>query len=127
MKFFSHNLKTRADLMTAFLFIAALGFPASGNAQSYGSDLGQKFTDWCSVSQGQPATVCSCAASKAAIEIPATAMASFLAAPEGSAAATVSAGVGATALQIVTTCATTASSPSTGGSGLMNSLGSFGR
>ena len=113
----------------AAFFVALISFPLTAKAQSYGSDLTQGFTEWCSVTQGQPATVCSCAVSKAAIEIPATAMASFLAAPEGSATATVSAGVGATALQIVSTCAVTASSParSGGAAGALKSLGGFGR
>ena len=123
---------TSHNKLPAFLSILALGLAmglsGTASAQTYGEATASKFTEWCTTTQGQPATVCSCALSKAAIEIPAATMSSFLAAPEGGAMATVGAGVGATALQIVATCAATASSPSTtSGGGLMNSLGSFGR
>ena len=72
---------------------------------SYPAQLASDFTNWCTVQQGQPATVCSCAVENAATQIPAVAMASFLAAPEGAAAASVTSGVGATAAQVVTSCA----------------------
>ena len=128
------NQKKLSALRSVFLASALVGasfFPGVGLAQTYGTDIAGDFVEWCSVSQGQSATVCSCAVSKAAIEIPATAMASFLAAPEGAGAATVGAGIGATALQIVATCAAAGASapqPSSGLDGALKSIGSgFGR
>lgn len=80
---------------------------------SYPSALAADFTNWCTTKQGQPATVCSCALDRAVQQIPAVTLASYLAAPAGTAAATVSSGVGLTAVQIVTACASGAS-PATG-------------
>ena len=79
---------------------------------AYPSDVATGFTSWCT-GQSYSATVCSCAASKAAVEIPAVAMATFLAAPEGSGTASMTSGVGASALQIVTTCAVGSASGAT--------------
>jgi len=85
-----------------------MAFAANAHAV-YSSSLAADFTDWCTAKQGQPATVCTCALDRAAQQIPATAMASFLAAPAGAATATVSSGVGLNAVQIVTACASNAS------------------
>ncbi len=90
--------------------------------ESYPADLSNQFVSWCTTTQGQPETVCSCAVSKAALEIPTVAMASFLSAPEGSATALAASGVGATALQIVTTC-TLAGSTGTATGSTLQSLG----
>ena len=90
--------------------------------ESYSTDLSNQFTSWCTATQGQPQTVCSCAVNKAALEIPASALASFLNAPEGSAMAITASGVGATALQIVTTC-TLADGAGTTGVNTLQSLG----
>lgn len=118
-------LKSTGKVFALAMVLGATFLAAErAEAQTYSSDLSQKFTQWCTTSQNQPATVCSCAVSKAAIEIPATAMASFLAAPAGSGTAMVGGSVGATALQIVTTCATTASGQA--GSALSSGLNALG-
>lgn len=98
--------------------------PASA-IEAYPAALAQQFVGWCTGAQNQPQTVCSCALNKAALEIPASAMASFLGAAQGGAMAATATGVGATALQIVTTCAAGGNAGgSTGTTGaLMNSLG----
>jgi len=87
---------------------------------SYPASLQDDFSGWCT-GQGYTASVCNCAVTKAAVEIPAVTMASFLAADKASVTATVSAGVGATALQIITTCAVANSGTD---SNTLNSLGS---
>lgn len=90
----------------AVVCASVLTFALSASAQSsYPAQLASDFTNWCTAKQGQPATVCSCAVQNAAAQVPAAAMASFLAAPQGAAAATVTSGVGATAVQVVTSCA----------------------
>lgn len=111
----------------AFIRKIALGatlitaIPSFANALAgYSTELTDQFTGWCT-GEGYTAQVCGCAVSKAAVEIPAVAMASYLAAVEGQGTATVSTGVGATALQVVTTCA--AMSSSGGGGNAMKSLG----
>lgn len=93
--------------------------------QAYPAELSSQFVSWCTQSQGQPQTVCSCAVNKAALEIPASAMASFLSAAEGGGMALMAQGVGATSVQIVTTCA--ASAGGTSGSALKSLGGVFGQ
>lgn len=104
--------------MTSFcksLALSAVMFTSLTSAawalDGYPPALQDQFNGWCT-GQGYTAQICSCAVSKAAIEIPTVAMTSYLAAAEGSATATVSTGVGATAVQIITTC----SASSSGGS-----------
>lgn len=113
--------------MNKFVFSGALvavmfAVPASA-IEAYPAALAQQFVGWCTGERNQPQTVCSCAVSKAALEIPASAMASFLASAQGGAMAATATGVGATALQIVTTCAAGGSGGSSGAGALMNSLG----
>lgn len=104
----------------ALAAIFSLGLSGAALAlDGYPSSVVSSFTGWCT-GEGYTASVCNCAVSKAAVEIPVVAMTTFLAAPEGSASASVSAGVGGTALQIAATCAASgAASNST-----INSLGS---
>lgn len=109
--------------LPAFAAVLALGVPAAHAIEAYPAELAQQFVGWCTGAQGQPQTVCSCAVQKAALEIPASAMASFLGAAEGGGMAATATGVGATALQIVTTCAGMGGGSSTGGAGMLNSLG----
>ena len=102
-------------------FVPALLSSASAQAlQSYPAELSSQFVSWCTQAQGQPQTVCSCAVNKAALEIPAAAMASFLSAAEGGGVVSMTTGVGATSLQIVTTCAAGAGG---GASSALKSLG----
>jgi len=89
-----------------------MAFAANAHA-AYSSSLAADFTDWCTAKQGQPASVCTCALDSAMQQIPAASLAAYLAAPEGAATTSVSASVGASAVQIVTTCASGAS-PATG-------------
>jgi hypothetical protein len=104
-------------------FVAALLVSQQARAlDSYPAEVSNQFAAWCTGSQNQPETVCTCAINKAALEIPAAAMASFLSAAEGGGVASVSSGVGATTLQIITTCVTGSSSGSTGGT-MLKSLG----
>jgi len=91
--------------------------------ESYPAELSTQFTSWCTQTQGQPQTVCSCALNKAALEIPASALASFLNASAGGGLAASAQGVGVTAVQIVTTCATSGGSTGATGGTLMKSLG----
>jgi hypothetical protein len=87
---------------------------------AYPAEVTNQFVAWCTGTQDQPETVCTCAVNKAALEIPAAAMASFLSAAEDGGVASVSSGVGATSLQIITVCVT--SSSPTGGT-MLKSLG----
>ncbi|WP_139134959.1 hypothetical protein [Magnetovibrio blakemorei] len=107
--------------MTSFcksLALSAITFTSLTGAtwalDGYPPALQNQFNGWCT-GQGYTAQICSCAVSKAAIEIPTVAMTSYLAAAEGSAAATVSTGVGATAVQIITTCSASTSGGSVAG------------
>lgn len=104
---------------------ALLSSPSAQALQSYPAELSNQFVSWCTQAQGQPQTVCSCAVSKAAVQIPATAMASFLSAAEGGGMVNMTAGVGATSLQIVTTCA--AGSGGEAGAALNSVGGLFGK
>jgi len=104
-----------AALLTSLPVHALDGYPA---------DVTNQFVSWCTGSQNQPETVCTCAINKASLEIPAAAMASFLSAAEGGAATSMSSGVGATTLQIVTTCVTGAVSTDSSGGTMLKSLGS---
>jgi hypothetical protein len=92
--------------------------------ESYPAEIGNQFLSWCSRTQEQPQTVCSCALNKAALEIPASAMASFLSASEGTSMVFMSQGVGATTVQIVATCATAGGSTGSTGGTMLKSLGS---
>ncbi|MBC8269814.1 MAG: hypothetical protein H8E36_13785, partial [Rhodospirillaceae bacterium] len=87
----------------AFSFAALVAFllanPQAHALDAYPAELTNQFVAWCTGSQNQPETVCTCAVNKAALEIPAAAMASFLSATEGGGVASVSSGVGATSLQ----------------------------
>lgn len=96
--------------MRVFSFVATVSILglSSLSAQAlegYPADLTSKFVSWCSTSQNQPQTVCSCAVNQAAVQIPAASLASFLSAAEGNGMTAVSQGTGVTALQIVTSCA----------------------
>ena len=106
-------------LAAGFLSAGLLSIGTAQALDSYPSTVVSSFTGWCT-GEGYSASVCNCAVSKAAVEIPTVAMTSFLAAPEGSGTASVSVGVGATALQIISTCA--AGSSATGST--IKSLGS---
>ena len=111
-------MKTLKKLMLATSVAAILPVHAMA-LDSYPAELVSSFTGWCT-GEGYTAQICSCAVTKAPMEIPAAAMASYLAAAEGQGTATVSAGVGATAMQIVTTGAATSSG---GSADTMKSLG----
>ena len=91
--------------------------------ESYPADLNNQFTSWCTETRGQPQTVCSCALNKAALEIPASALASFLNASAGGGLAASAQGVGVTAVQIVATCAGGGGNTGATGGTLMKTLG----
>ena len=111
-------------LKTFTLSLAGFSFIASASAQTaYPAQLAADFTDWCSAKQGQSTSVCSCALDGVTTQIPAAAMASFLAAPEGAAMASVSSGAGLTAVQVVTTCASGASPAAGAAIGAAGALG----
>jgi len=105
------------------LIFGALTVMPENAAGSYSARLVDQFVSWCTTSQNQPQTVCSCAVNKAAIEISASSMASFLNASSGNGMAAMSQGVGATALQIVTTCAASSGNAGANTGSLMKSLG----
>jgi len=108
---------------TAFILFATLmGGPAQG-LENYPAEVSEQFMSWCSRTQDQPQSVCSCALNKAALEIPASALASFLNAAEGGGMSASTQGVGATALQIVGTCTLGQTGAGTSGGTLMKSLG----
>lgn len=111
-------------ITTAAAGLIATSFPAKA-IDAYAPALTEQFVGWCTGTQNQPQTVCSCAVSKAALEIPASAMASFLSAAEGGGMMATAQGVGATALQIITTCAAGGGGGGTTSSGasMLNSLG----
>ncbi len=113
----------RVAVFLSTLAVALFASLPADALEGYPAEVTNQFVSWCTGTQNQPETVCSCAVNKAALEIPAAAMASFLSAAEGGAATSMSQGVGATTLQIVTTCVTSASSGSSGGT-LLKSLGS---
>mgnify|MGYP006995576878 FL=1 len=113
----------RATIFFSTLAVALFASLPADALDGYPAEVTSQFVSWCTGTQNQPETICSCAVNKAAMEIPATAMASFLSAAEGGATASMSQGVGATTLQIVTTCMRSASSGSSGGN-LLKSLGS---
>ncbi|PHS76791.1 MAG: hypothetical protein COB59_10465 [Rhodospirillaceae bacterium] len=106
-----------------FIAVASLGLSgaAAHAVESYPVDLTNQFVSWCSTSQNQPQTVCSCAVNQAQVQIPAASLASFLNADEGNAMVAVSQGAGVTALQIVTSCA--ASSGGTTGAAVGAAVG----
>ena len=111
----------------SFVYAAAaavllFGTPAKA-LESYPAGVTDQFLSWCTGAQNQPETVCSCAAKKAALEIPASAMASFLAAAEGGGMAATAKGVGATTVSIVTVCATSGGSTGSTGGSMLKSLG----
>ena len=110
-----------------FVVLAALvvSSVSAEAAQSYPAELTSQFVSWCTSTQNQPQTVCSCAVSQATVQIPAVGMASFLNAPEGTGMAATSTGVGAAALQILTVCAAGSVSSGSAGKSLMNSLGGY--
>lgn len=89
--------------------------------ESYPPSLQSEFFGWCA-GQSYSAQVCKCAASQAAVQVPAVAMTSFLAAAEGNASAAMTTSVGVSVVQIATTCAATSSSSSETGDA-MKSLG----
>jgi len=111
----------------SFLFAAgAVVLLSAASAQaleSYPAGVTDQFVSWCTGTQNQPETVCSCAVKKAALEIPASAMASFLAAAEGGGMAATAKGVGATTVSIVTVCATSGGSTGSTGGAMLKSLG----
>ena len=117
-------MKSIKNLTLACAFAVALPASAMALDASYPAELASQFTGWCS-GEGYTAQVCSCALTKSAAEIPASAMASYMAAAEGQATATMSAGVGATVVQIITTCSATSSGggTSSGTGDAMKSLG----
>ncbi|NQU58538.1 MAG: hypothetical protein HQ513_15005 [Rhodospirillales bacterium] len=91
--------------------------------EGYPAEVTNQFVSWCTGTQNQPETVCTCAINKATLEIPAAAMASFLSAAEGGAATSMSSGVGATTLQIIATCVTGGVSTGSSGGTMLKSLG----
>jgi len=103
----------RLPLFSAAIVVTVLSGVEAQAIEGYSADLTNQFVSWCSTSQNQPQTVCSCAVNQASVQIPAAGLASFLNAPQGSGLAATSQGVGASALQIVTACAAS----SGGGSG----------
>lgn len=111
--------------MKKLLFSAAtavlLSAPAIA-ADSYSTETQSAFTGWCT-GEGYTAQVCGCALNQAMVQIPAVAMTSFLAAGEGQGTAAASTSVGISAMQIVTTCAATSSSGSSGTGNAVNALG----
>jgi|GEM_PF-2655136 len=92
--------------------------------ESYPAAISEQFMSWCTRSQDQPQTVCSCALNKAVVEIPVTAMSSFLVSAEGGGVAATTTGVGVTALQIVTTCAVAGGDTGSTGGSMLKGLGS---
>lgn len=110
----------KAVFVAAAVFSATLSGGHAVAASSYPAGLSEQFTSWCAGTQNQEPSVCSCALNKAPLEIPASALTSFLNAAPGSAMASVGQGVGAAAVQIIGTCAL--GSGSTGGN-VLNSLG----
>jgi len=89
---------------TAIALFTLSAVPAQA-FEGYPAQLTNQFVSWCSTSQNQPQTVCSCAVDQAAVQIPAASLVVFLNAAEGTGMAAVSKGAGVTALQIVTSCA----------------------
>lgn len=116
------------NVITKGLMLSVLSLslsPAAWAQTSYSSELVSTFTNWCTVTQGQPATVCSCALDKAVQQIPAAALASYLAAPTGAGGATATSSVGVSAVQIVTACASGSSAAGVGAAvGAATTLGS---
>lgn len=108
-------------LFFSALFISSLSGAALA-MDGYPAALQNQFTGWCT-GQSYSAQVCGCAASQAAVQIPAVAMTSFLAASEGQGTAALSTSVGISAVQIITTCAATSSGSGSGASDAMNALG----
>ncbi len=88
----------------------------------YSAETQNMFTGWCT-GEGYTAQVCGCALDQAMIQIPPVAMTSFLTAAEGEGTAAMSTSVGVSAVQIVTTCAATSSSGSSGTGNAINALG----
>lgn len=112
----------RLTFIFAFSFVFAFSARPGMALESYPAEITDQFMSWCARDQNQPQTVCSCAVNKAALEIPASAMASFLAASEGGGMSSTMTGVGATAVSIVATCTTSAGDGSASGS-MLKSLG----
>ena len=113
----------KISLVSAILAAALLSGTPALALESYPTGVTEQFNSWCTGSQGQPQTVCSCAMTKAALEIPAAAMASFLSASAGSGMVATAQGVGTTTLQIIAACAAAGGNTGTTGGGLMKSLG----
>ncbi|MBL6932509.1 MAG: hypothetical protein ISR45_06125 [Rhodospirillales bacterium] len=113
----------RLSLVCAVLASIVLSGPPAQALESYPADVTDQFMSWCSRDQGQPQTICSCALGKAALEIPASAMASFLSAAEGGGMAATASGIGATTVSIFATCASAGGSSGTAGGSLLKSLG----
>lgn len=117
----------RVNIISVGVTVAVLVSAPVHALESYPKEITDQFMSWCARSQNQPQTVCTCAVNRAATEIPENAMVSFLAAPEGAGMATTGAGVSATILQIVTSCASSGSGTgqSTGspGGSLMDVMG----
>ncbi|MEG3618665.1 hypothetical protein V5T82_09380 [Magnetovibrio sp. PR-2] len=88
----------------------------------YSTETQNLFTGWCT-GEGYTAKVCGCALDQSMVQIPAVAMTSFLTAAEGEGTAAMSTSVGVSAVQIVTTCAATSSSGSSGTGNAVNALG----
>ena len=91
--------------------------------EGYPSGVSDQFMSWCSRAQNQPPTVCSCAIDKATLEIPASAMASFLGSAEGGGVTSMSTSVGATAVSIIASCAAAGGGTGTTGGTSLKSLG----
>lgn len=109
-------------LSAALATLLLTGSPAAA-LDSYPAETTDQFMSWCMRSQDQPQSVCSCAINKAVIEIPTSAMASFLASTEGGGMTSTMTGVGATALGIVASCAAAGGDTGTTGGSMLNSLG----
>ena len=118
----------RISLISAATFAMLFSAAPAQALESYPAELSNQFVSWCTTDQNQPQTVCSCALNKAALEIPTTAIASFLSAADGGGLAMTTQGVGATTLQIVTTCAASDSATGTATGSVLESIGtSFGQ
>jgi len=118
-----NHLKSLAKTLSISAALLA-GLTGSALAQdSYIPNLQNSFVGWCA-GQSYSAKVCKCAVSQAAVQIPATAMASFLAAADsqdqGQITAALSTSVGVSTVQILTTCSATSSGSGSGG--MLNGL-----
>lgn len=107
----------------AILVVFVVSVSPSMALESYPPEIADQFTSWCLRDQSQPPSVCSCALNKAVLEIPTSAMASFLTAAEGGGMTSTMTGVGATAVSIVATCATSTGDSGTASGGMLKSLG----